>query len=81
MNFFASLAISGMMNLLFYIKEKGQFKYGDFVAYFVAIGTIVFFFVYSAYQGVPSSSIVRHFFIIHRLVVSYMDLVNISVLQ
>lgn len=59
LNFFASLAISGIMNMLYEAPPYRKHRWGYYAAYFVAAGTIAFFFVYVAYKGQPSNSIVR----------------------
>jgi hypothetical protein len=57
LNFFASMGISGIMNTLFINKEK--FKAGPYIAYLISALTILGYFIYVAYEGEPSPSIVR----------------------
>jgi Ca2+/Na+ antiporter len=57
LNFFASLGISGIMNTLFMNRER--FKYGPALAYLISVLTVLFFFIFVAYEGKPSESIVR----------------------
>jgi chromate transporter len=56
LNFFASMAISGVMNYFFVHKDK--FKYGPYIAYLTAALTIVGFFLYVGYEGQPSTSVI-----------------------
>lgn len=50
------MGISGIMNTLFVNKTK--FRWGPYIAYAIAALTIVFFYIYVAYQGAPSRSII-----------------------
>lgn len=59
LNFFASLAVSGVMNTLFdlSIHYPEKLKLLRYIGYFMSAGTIAGFYVYSYYQGKPDPSI------------------------
>lgn len=50
------MGISGIMNTLF--MNKAKLKWGPYVAYSIAALTILFFYIYVAFKGEPSRSII-----------------------
>ena len=50
------------MNTLFVNRDR--FKWGPYIAYLIAILTLVGFFLYEAYEGAPSRSIVSTFVVV-----------------
>eukprot|EP01038_Epipyxis_sp_PR26KG_P009967 gene9967-13407_t len=55
LNFFISLAVSGVMNTIF---ENEKIPYRQYVNYFIAACTIGFFILYVELNGIPSGSLV-----------------------
>lgn len=60
LNFFASMGISGIMNMFFVSKEQHNFKYGPAIAYLISALTLLGYFLYIGYSGnAGSQSLVR----------------------
>jgi chromate transporter len=58
LNFFISLAASGVMNTLFELAEKNKSYYLTFIGYLFGAGTIGFYGLYVSIHGVPSGSMI-----------------------